>query len=218
MAKKQIILIVRFAEVIISWLGIIISLGIFEGKLRGNMLLYYTNQSNIICAVVFTALLIYTLKHYRQDNYQSSPSLTRITFLAAIWITVTMLVYWVMLVPYIAPNVAYNFLNIVVHAIVPILMIGEYLFFSLKGSVTKSDLLLSLSFPFIYLVFSFIVGFGNIFTYQYSGGETTRFPYFFMDYDKVGLWMIAYILALFAFFFGIAYLARIYNIKNKGIK
>jgi hypothetical protein len=75
-----------------------------------------------------------------------------------------------------------------------------------------------LSFPFAYLLFSLIVGFGNIFTYQYAGGETTRFPYFFMDYDKVGLWMIVYILVLFAFFFGVAYLARIYNTNTKNIK
>ncbi|MCH3976543.1 MAG: Pr6Pr family membrane protein [Bacilli bacterium] len=218
MTKKQMVLIVRFIEVIVSWLGIIISLGIFKGKVYGNMLLYYTNQSNIICAIVFTLLLFYTLKHYREENYQSSPALTRITFLSAIWITVTMLVYWTMLVPYIVSSVAFNVLNIIVHAVVPILMIGEFLFLSIKGAVTKLDLLLSLSFPFAYLLFSLIVGFGNIFTYQYAGGETTRFPYFFMDYDKVGLWMIVYILVLFAFFFGVAYLARIYNTKTKNTK
>lgn len=211
MKKQVFVLLLRVFEVFITSLALLVQFGVFQGKFALPGLLYYTVQSNIAVLVIFILLLAFSIKHRRE---LSSPSLTRLSCLGAIWITVTMLVYWTMLVPFIEAKIAFSFQNVVLHTVTPILMLVEYIFLGIRGAVRKTDPFLGLLLPFCYFVFTIIAGFGNLATYSYmEGGEVTRFPYFFLDWDKSGARVPVYVLALFIAILGLGFLARRLNRK-----
>ncbi|MDR1939738.1 MAG: Pr6Pr family membrane protein [Clostridiales bacterium] len=184
-----------------------------DGKFSSSMLLYYTFQSNILVFIYFGAVIFKTISDIAKNGKTGNSSFPRISAAVMIAISVTMLVYWALLAPsYFTMSSAdaaafplFGFSNLQLHLITPLLMIADYIFFTARGKLKKQDPWLFTLIPIAYLIQATIMGFSGVVYRTGPDGEITRFPYFFIDYDQSG-WMVAvYVVAIAAFFVGIAY-------------
>lgn len=162
---------------------------------------YYTVLSNVLCLVWMVLSAIVTVRDAQRDGWTgvSTPSAR---WAAAIMeaITVTMLIYLIVLVPsvYTQPGTyePFTLTDNLVHIITPILVIVDWLLFVPKGTLRGYDPLLWALIPYAYLAFAF--------TYGALGGEFApgvRYPYPFMNVevnglDGVILWIVGLTVAL----------------------
>jgi amino acid transporter len=76
--------------------------------------------------------------------------------------------------------------NDLLHVVVPLLMLADYLVFERKGSVRAGHPFVWLASPAWYLIFTACYkALGGV--YQFSGDKVQQFPYFFLDYETYGL-------------------------------
>ncbi|VEU79826.1 Pr6Pr family membrane protein [Haploplasma axanthum] len=207
MNKVKIALTYRVIGFVIALTGVLVHLGIFSGSISFGTLLYYTVQSNIV-VLVFFGYLIYKTVNTLKNNEQETSFKPRIQFIFVIDILLTFIVFWVLLAPEaIKSNYPlWTYSNLSVHAITPILFLIDYLVFSDRGHLVLKDIYYVLIFPLSYVFYTSIIGLsGFIFGYD-SNKVPVHYPYFFMDYDRVGLMSLAYIVGLVIIFLGISYL------------
>lgn len=183
--------------------------GVFAGRPSGVQFLYYTVLSNLLVLVWLVLLVVRTIRDLAGDGVRgwSSPS-PRFAAAVMFAITVTMLVYLIVLVPEaFTQNTGYQPFtptDNVVHIVTPALTILDWLLFTPKGRVRVRDPLLWALLPLGYVALAFAYGAaGGVF------GGGTRYPYPFMDLDRnglggVALWLIGLTVALevvaFAYF------------------
>lgn len=181
----------KLLMVLITIFGLYIS-----GGFSLNGMLYYTILSNILCAGYFTFNIYQILNGY-EVNYHIKGAVT-------FAITVTMLVYWLVLAPQgFAMDLSAAFIgNMCVHLIVPLLVIGDWLLFDKKPGFFKYDPVKWLIIPLIYYVFAIIVSsFGAFF----PSGQ--RYAYFFIDPYVIGLPnVLRNLLLLIVAFLGLGYI------------
>lgn len=161
--------------------------------------LYYTNMSNILCFVYFVLAAVHCIRQFRLPQQETTTFAPRLRGAAVMAITVTMLVYWFVLnssgfvmdgTGSAAPDVFFSVSNYVVHLIVPLLMIADWLIFDKKGLYKTYDPLLWLAIPLVYYVLSIVIAQTS---YRFHGD--TRYPYFFIDPDIIGYGGVAMFVA-----------------------
>lgn len=195
--NKKISLIYRAFLVLIGLYGLY--LNFFNGYSNiGEMLHYYTILSNILVIGFFIFLII---------NYKKNKDYPHLKGAVTMAITVTFLIFHFILNPAMFDMIGtgYNPLNpsnLIVHYIVPIMAILDWLLFDIKGRYTKTDPLLWLSIPFIYFIVMTING---LLGYTFTGGS--HYPYFFMDWDKLGaVKVLEYVLLIIVAFTILGYI------------
>lgn len=212
--NTKISLIYKIIAAIISFAGFsmfIFSFGIEQAY-------YYTIQSNILCAVYFILAVIYISKEMKSKKDEPIVFMPRFKGAVVIAITVTMIIFWGLLsnsdftmdpetlatMPFVVRS---PWPNYIVHSIVPLLMIFDWLLFDPKGVFKKIDPFIWIIIPYVYLVFAEILAATG---YTFSGGS--RFPYFFIDSDLIG-WngVFLYVVVLTIFFIVLGYLALGFN-------
>ncbi len=152
------------------------------------ILSYYTLQSNIICLAMFlgTIVAIVLKKDYRSSNiyYLLKGAVT-------IAIIITIITYHVALVPNnFNMDMAYTtntnryWANLFVHAISPIMVIGDYILFDNKGNFKNYYPLIWLFIPLGYVIYVYVYhALGGRF---YGIGGSREFAYKFLDYKQIG--------------------------------
>jgi hypothetical protein len=208
----------RCAAFILCLLGILDTAGVLRGAPSWTILLYYTTQSNILVLAMLGALLVRTaIAIKRGGSGGGSSFFERLSAIVTLSITVTFLVYWIMLAPamkpapgnllsFSHPEYLLSFTNLQVHGVTPLLMIFDYFVFAERGKMKKHDPWLFAIVPYAYAVQSSILGFSGAVTY-YGG----RFPYFFLDFDASGAFVFVYLAVFTLFFLGLAFLLRWYD-------
>ncbi len=173
------------ATVIVGTIGIYLN-----ANVRGlNVFSYYTTQSNVICIL---ACLFFLVQLF-------APQKISITVLIALQgsivmcIMLTFLVFHFLLLPTIDPNSdILRYGNIHVHYVLPLMVLGDYLFFQKKGFLQYKWIGYWTLIPLLYCAFVFVYSaFGGRF-----GSDKELFPYFFLDYTRFGvggviLWVFA---------------------------
>lgn len=203
---RRIALVYRGAAFLFVLAGLFVMLGVFEGEARPSQLMYYTIQSNILILAMFGILFARTLKGLRQDGKTGSAGYYKaFEMVCFIDILLTLLVYWVMLVPTaFSMGMAFylfSFANLAVHLVTPVLCFVDYILFTPSARLRYRDIYKVLIFPLSYVVFTTITGFaGYVFRISRDDGLPVRFPYFFFDYDRLGAKAFLYIAALVVFF------------------
>lgn len=189
------------AALLIAW-GIGRVTGLLDGRPSGTQFLYYTVLSNILCLGWMVALAVRTVRDLRIEGARgwSDPS-PRFSAAAMMSITVTMLIYLIVLVPdsftQDSGYTPFTLTDNLIHIIAPSLMIADWLLFAPKGRVRAFDPLLWALIPYAYLAFAFAWGAAGG---TFGGG--TRYPYPFMSPERSGgvegvvLWMIGLTIAL----------------------
>jgi hypothetical protein len=191
-------------------------MGVFAGRLSWPILLYYTTESNILVLVMFGALIVRTASDLKNSGVAGSVSYyERISAIVALAITVTLVIFWALLAPVIGGlRGLLSFTNLQVHAITPLLMVFDYLFFAEPGKLKKYDPWIFACIPLAYFAQSTALGFSGV-KYGAQFGSPTRFPYFFIDFDLIGARVFAYVIAITLFFMAIAYLLLWYDRKRE---
>lgn len=197
-------LIFRACGFVCALAGLLTHFKIFSGGFSPGALMYYTIQSNLLALVLFAMLLVRTARGLSRDGRRGNAGyFARFEMVCVIDLLLTMLVYWVLLVPTAftmgGSFELFTFDNVAVHLLTPLFCLVDYLLFTPSGHLRYSDVYAVLIFPLLYVVFASIAGFSG-YTYRIAADGPVHFPYFFMDYDRVGAGAIIYILALAAFF------------------
>lgn len=132
-----------------------------------NLFQYYTLQSNAIIAVVF--LLRGLVFHHESKAKGVEPIISG----AVLWITVTGVVYHLMLSNIYKPTGLHQIHNIILHYIVPT---ASFLYYVVLEVYTKKHvriIVLWISYPVLYTVVSI-----------FRGARTGFYPYWFLNPNK----------------------------------
>lgn len=129
---------------------------------------YFTIISNITVAVIMTML-------WRNPNRKGV--VFRTFFLdALIMITITGLVYAVVLAGGANPQGLENVTNAVEHYVVPVLVVVVFIVFGPRGNIRFGTVFAALIFPIAWALFALV-----------RGGIITAYPYGFLDVATLGL-------------------------------
>lgn len=177
-------LILRFVFIVICYIGVYTNIidtneNAFMGN--GTALNFYTIQSNILVLTTQVILFIYDL-FYEKLKEKFSKFISILKFVSTTAITLTLLVFWGMLAPYMEMETLKSFSCILVHLVIPLGMIFDFLFSKDEYQVKKNDILFSLIPPVLYFIFCLIRA--EISEVRLTGGS--RFPYWFIDIDAYG--------------------------------
>ena len=164
-----------------------IGLGLTRGFINFKPLAYFTYQSNVFVLIYFIINIIYSIKYIKNHgNIGTTTILPKVKGAMTMSITITFLVYHFLLsasdFAMSEPHTGYFISNILLHYIIPIMTILDFIIFDKRGIYTKIDPLKWLLIPSVYFIFSIIrASIGE----PFSSGS--RYPYFFIDIDKYGL-------------------------------
>jgi hypothetical protein len=203
---------------VLCLVGLLDTTGVLRGSFNGEMLLFYTTESNVFVLVMFGILIGRTAADIKSKGVVGSASYhERLTAIVALAITVTMLLFWVLLAPTMKdPSFLWTYLNLQIHLITPLLILFDFFFFATPGKLKKQDPWLFALIPLAYFIQATIVGFSG-YVYTVLGrdtGEIHHFPYFLVDYYEQGGWVFAYVVGISIFFVGLAYLLLWFDHKR----
>lgn len=168
-------IIFKLALVTAAFIAISIQMGVWEGELRFSSLNYYTLMTNVLCAVYFLIALV----HEVNGGGTWRPSLKGAVVMG---ITVTWLVYHFVLSGHFKMQGAMALSNILLHYVVPIMAVTDWLVFSEKGQYTWKYPFIWLLLPdgyFAYVAIRVALG-GSL------GPNGNRYPYPFINVDLLG--------------------------------
>lgn len=198
--SRPVALVYRLVALAVIVTGVIRHSDVLTGQPAWTTLLFYTMVSNLLCLAWMLLLVVRTVQDLRRSGPSgtSTPS-PRASGAVMMAITVTMLIYLVVLVPTRfadGDTDIFSLTDNLIHIITPVLMIVDWLLFVPKGTFRWIDPLLWTLIPYAYLVWAFIYG--------ALGGEFTpgqKYPYPFMDVDALGIggvaqWVVALSIAL----------------------
>lgn len=200
--SRPVALVYRILALGVILTGVLRNAEVFSDTPSWSSLLFYTMISDLICLGWMLLLVVRTAGDIRLHGAHgtSTPS-PRWSGAVMMAITVTMLIYLVVLVPtrYAAGDTdVFSLTDNLIHVATPILLILDWLLFVPKGSFRWIDPVLWTLIPYVYLAWAFVYG--------ALGGEFTpgqRYPYPFMDVAALGLggvttWIVALTIALIA--------------------
>jgi len=182
--NSYIAFIYRITVLIICGVSIMTHFGA-NMEINSRMLSYFTVQSSIFCFIIF---LILSVSTYNEIKYKNIPffrySYSSLKGMATLSIIITFLSYQVLLrnsgfSMYANMSIYSIIKDVLVHFIVPILVILDWLLFQPKGLYRWFDTLIWLLFPFAYFMMIVLRG-------QYIH----QYPYFFLNIQEIGLYQV----------------------------
>ncbi|MDR2749810.1 MAG: Pr6Pr family membrane protein [Clostridiales bacterium] len=205
---KYIALAYRVAALIWTWFGI------KDLTLRSAM--YYTNMSNYLAFAIFAVLVAKTALDLKNGRHGNAGYFPVIGLIAAIDLLLTLVGFWALLAPISAmsDDFTYGFMNMTLHTYVPLLCFVDFLLFSGNKSLKYKQIYWVLLFPLAYVAFVSVAGLlGKTYESPSEPGIVRRFPYFFIDYDQVGIGVLGYVAGLSLFFIVLAHGLYLFDSK-----
>lgn len=183
--KKYSVILLNLLTVIFGACGL--GFTIFgDGFMNSGTFLYYTVQSNILA--MLTSMVLIVFEWHSLKGYEVPNAVQFFRLLSAVAITLTFLVFSLMLTPQmiIEGNGAYlrSPGNIFVHNLVPVCAILDWCLFGSAAKLRKVDSLCGMVPAFAYVCFAYICVARGI---RFSDNV---FPYFFLDYKTYGWFRI----------------------------
>jgi hypothetical protein len=205
----------RSVAFVASLAGVLDTVGVFRGNIKGEMLLFYTTESNVFVVLMFGALLARTAIAIKKEGRLGPSSyFERLSAIVTLAITVTMLIFWGLLAPTIT-DMAFllSWANLQIHLLTPLLMLVDYFLFTQAGKMKKQDPWFFALIPLAYFVQATILGFsGYVYTtLAERGGGIRNFPYFFIDFNQLQYRVFLYVAAILVIFLSLAYLLLFYD-------
>lgn len=212
-------LIYRAIFVALSLIGIMQGAGFFYGGTPNiDNLVFYTNLSNYLCFIVMIIVLIKTYKHVAKGELRGNNDIIcHLKFYTTIIILVTFLVYNILLTDNMFGTGFNELGNLLLHIVLPLLFVFDFLLFDKHHSLKWYDPLLSTVLPLIYVAFILIRG--AIIKDSYDG---VIYPYFFLDVSSIGIGSVfLWVFVLLLIFIVIGYVFYLYDkiyIKDRKIR
>ena len=178
-----------------AWAGMALQFGVFSGQPDFSSIRYYTLLSNLLVALYFSVAAVFALRG------RATP-LPVFKGALIMGITVTGLVYHLMLSGGFTMGGTEALANQLLHTVTPIGAVLDWLLFDEKGRYDWRAPFRWVLLPDAYFVLVTLYGF-------LSGGrfhDGSRFPYFFIDFDQQGVGgVLLYVLALNVGFLALGY-------------
>ena len=170
------ILVYRILFAGLSWFTLIASAVIYAidfGPILEwfNRFKYFTMQTNMFVTIWFTLAILW---HNKPETLEKISGPLKGAF--TLYITMTFISFAILLAPFYQPTGFAAFINLVLHYIIPIAFIVDWILTETKLRYKWNYLLYWTIYPLCYLVFVFIHG---IFTGNYL--------YFFLDINAIGI-------------------------------
>ena len=184
--KTIIILALRILCIILFPLSYIV-----DKESSGN-LTFFTVQSNIFVLLVMLTQSIFDVLILSGKITKMPKFLKRIKLVSTTSISITFIVFGIILTPVLIkeglPEVVSSYSSIVMHQIIPLVAIADWILDAPDKKISFGYAPLALTFPLYYYIFTLIVPLFNIKFKSYENGQTimSNFPYFFLDYEKNG--------------------------------
>jgi hypothetical protein len=137
------------------------------GALTLRHLSYFTMQSNLLVLAAALPLI--------RDPHHDGPVWRVVRLASLLGITITALVFLLILAPTYHPEGIGRFTNVGLHYLSPILAIGGWLLFGPWGPVSRAAVVPVLAWPLLWTVWTFI-----------HGAATGWYPYDFLNVDALG--------------------------------
>ena len=170
-------------------------------------ILYFTNISNLLCFIYFLVLVI--LKIAKKDKDSDAHYI--IKGAVTMSIALTMFVYNAILSSNASMSVfdGHQLETSLVHIVVPLLVIFDYIIFGKKGHLKKHYPLIWSTVLIAYMIFIYsYIGFGGVFI------DNAKYPYPFMDVSNNGFIGVVGIICIIIFvYLGFGYVVQ--TIDNK---
>ena len=198
--NRVVALMYRCVLIVVCGIGLYITTGLYRGSFSSNSLVYYTTLSNLLCFLFYILLIILNAANLEKGDKVARVFFPHLKGAFTLMITITMMVYHFMLAGlYTDGDFSFQLQNLILHYIVPIMVIFDWILFDPKQIFRRTDPLYWLSIPILYAVFSLIrAEIGGMLP-----GRSTRYPYFFLDIDEIGWSGVLTYVALFALVFAI---------------
>lgn len=171
--------IYKICIIVVCFVGLLMNSGIIGGTFAPYVFLYYTILSNLFCLIFYIISAIFTMVNIKNTGkygvLKFAPHFKGGVVMAMV---LTMLFYFFILSSGSFENVSFSavFSNIIVHLIVPIMVIVDWVLFDRKGRFTGSDPIIWTVVPFMYYALVLVAAQLQV---QYYGGA--NYPYYFID-------------------------------------
>lgn len=196
-------LVFRLTAFILGTVGIIMNLSI--SNQIGVMFIYFTIQTNIFIAILFGVLSVLTIIQIKKDGRYGEVAHINLSLQLAIifFITITGLVYatmlsWVnfgMAEVSLTKQVVGKIGNILVHYVVPIMALVDWIIFMPHGKIKLYHAFIWLIYPIVYDIFVMIRGtFGGPLRIS-ADGVASYYPYPFIEVTTLEWGRVALITA-----------------------
>lgn len=164
-------------------IGIQLQLSLFSGSSANwEMFRFFTNLSNLACVLYFLIAAFWLIGGKTHDKTTFCPVFKSIIMMSII---VTMLVAQFMLSGF-DMNGTQGTALILLHRVVPIMTVLDWLLFDQKGWMTKFSPLFGVSAPLVYFAYSLIAAAtGSVLQ------DGSKYPYPFIDIDTLGVSTVA---------------------------
>ena len=167
MTRKIVSLVLKFIIVLSATIGVGIQIVSDHREW-----LFFTIQSNIWIGVTCFVGIVLLLSKAQIKKWMYSVKLV-----FTVSITLTGVVYCTMLAPFLGSK-AYTFVSILLHVVVPISSIADFVVYDCRVEYKKWECLLVTVPPLYYLAFA-AVGYLRNWEFGYGGHN---YPYFFLDW------------------------------------
>ena len=203
--NKRFALAFRIGALTFAVAGVTAQIGVFKGAVSFGSFMYYTIQSNLLVVALFAMLVVRTAISLRDGDQGSSGWFPRFEMVCAADVLVTFIVFWALLAGGLEADYLLSFENLAVHTVTPLLCLADYLLFTKPRHMRYRDVYLTCIYPLFYAAFVTIAGFaGHVYYYTTASAFSSRlipvrFPYFFLDFDRIGNMVFAYIAGISVF-------------------
>lgn len=162
-----------------AFFAVALQCGLFREKWDFTCLTYFTLMSNLACVIYYPMAAVYQLRTGRSWKPMVKGAIL-------MCISVTGLVYHFMLHGRFEMQGTILLSNILLHYVVPVCTVLDWVIFDEKGHFSVKTAGLWLLAPLGYFIFVMIaVAMG-----AHLGPYGERYPYFFMDVDVLGFWTV----------------------------
>ena len=214
MVKNRLAQIVyRSIYIAIGLVGLAGGMGAFSGKYLREWYLYFTNISNWLCFFVMLALLIYTIRDYKKgEKFGLVSQAPLFRFCVLVMILLTFLVANTLLSNPFSADYWTNVVLLLLHLVLPVMFIVDYLLFSEHRALGVFAPLYSMIMPLVYVAFILVRA-----EVKLGSGEFT-YPYFFLDAFTLGYGKVfLYVAGLLVIFVALGYAVWAYDklVKDK---
>lgn len=168
MTRKIISIVLKSVIVAAVAVGVAIQMAAASASI-----LYFTVQSNIWIGVTCLVGLVFMLAKVPLKRWMYA-----LKYIFTVSITLTGVVYCTMLAPFIESG-AFNLSNTLLHVIVPLAAVADFLLYDYPAQFKLLDCLLATVPPFYYLLFA---GIGYALNWNFLDGN--NYPYFFLNWGS----------------------------------
>lgn len=189
MKKKQtlIAIILKSVAIILMLTGVILTTFNRSDFMAGiKSLFYFTIQSNILASIICAISLVFDIRRLQGKEVVVPKIFNYFKLVATTGLSLTLIVFWTLLSFQMEVSYLYSVSNLTLHTFGPLLVLLDYIFFTLDFKPKKRMIMVTWVFPLLYLVFAMILSVSSV---TFSDGN--HVPYFFLDYKLFGWFKIS---------------------------